>query len=43
MIATPAEYAKAQEELRSLEQRLDALLKAHPMGAKGYTKAGVRR
>lgn len=43
MIATTTEYEKAREELRSLEQRLDQLLKSNPPGSKGFTKAGVRK
>ena len=43
MIANATEYDKAREELRSLEQRLEELLKAHPVGSKGFTKAGVRK
>jgi hypothetical protein len=43
MIANAAEYAKAQEELRSLEERLARLQQTHPIGAKGFTKAGVRK
>ena len=43
MIANATEYAKAQEELRALEERLARLQQAHPIGAKGFTKAGVRK
>jgi hypothetical protein len=43
MIANATESEKAREELRSLEQRLEQLLKAHPFGSKGFTKAGVRK
>lgn len=43
MITNPAEYEKAREELRSLEQRLERLQQAHPIGSKGFTKAGVRK
>jgi hypothetical protein len=42
MIANPIEYEKAQNELRSLEQRLARLQQAHPIGSKGFTKAGIR-
>ncbi|MEX0724988.1 MAG: hypothetical protein WD065_01880 [Planctomycetaceae bacterium] len=43
MIATVDEYAKAREELRDLESRLDRLLKENSIGSKGFTKAGVRK
>lgn len=43
MIATPTEYEKAQEELRSLETRLADLLQTNPAGSKGFTKAGIRK
>ena len=43
MIATATEYSKAQEELKALEERLARLQREHPGGAKGFTKAGVRK
>lgn len=43
MITTTIEYEKAQEELRSLEARLDRLQQSHPVGSKGFTKAGIRK
>jgi hypothetical protein len=44
LIANADEYQKAQDELRSLEQRLERLQQSHPArGAKGFTKAGVRK
>lgn len=43
MIASIAEYEKAQEELRTLEQRLSTLQQRHPIGSKGFTKAGIRK
>jgi hypothetical protein len=43
MIASAVEYEKSQEELRLLEQRLERLQKSHPIGSKGFTKAGVRK
>ncbi|HZK82252.1 MAG TPA: hypothetical protein VFC46_14320 [Humisphaera sp.] len=43
MIATPTDYEKAQEELRDLTDRLQRLQQSHPAGAKGFTKAGVRK
>jgi hypothetical protein len=41
MIATPIEYEKAQEELRSLEARLSQLQQTNSGGDKGFTKAGI--
>ena len=43
MIASVQEYEKAQEELHSLEQRLERLQQTNPIGSKGFTKAGVRK
>lgn len=44
MIVDATEYERAQDELRSLEERLARLQQAHPAGgAKGFTKAGVRK
>ena len=43
MIANAAEYVKAQDELRDLEQRLQRVQQAHPAGSKGFTKAGIRK
>ena len=43
MIANPVEYEKAQEEIRTLEERLSRLQQAYPIGAKGFTKAGIRK
>ena len=43
MITTAKQYQKAQEELRQLEARLHRLQQSHPLGAKGFTKAGVRK
>lgn len=43
MIATTVDYQKAQEELRSLEQRLARLQETNPAGSKGFTKAGIRK
>ena len=42
-IANSTEYAKAQEELQSLEERLRQLQQSHPVGSKGFTKAGIRK
>lgn len=43
MIANPTEYQKAQEEIRALEERLERLQQNHPIGSKGFTKAGIRK
>jgi hypothetical protein len=43
MISNQVEHAKAEEELRVLEERLVRLQEAHPIGAKGFTKAGIRK
>ena len=43
MIANPTDYQIAQEELHALEARLDRLQQAHPVGSKGFTKAGIRK
>ena len=43
MITNPVEYAKAEQELRDLEQRLEQLQQSNPVGSKGFTKAGVRK
>ena len=43
MIANASEYQKAQEDLRVLEQRLERLQRDHPIGFKGFTKAGIRK
>lgn len=43
MIVNPTEYQKAQEEIRDLEERLARLQKTHPIGSKGFTKAGIRK
>lgn len=43
MIASKIEYEKAQDELKSLEQRLERLKSEHPDGGKGFTKAGIRK
>lgn len=43
MIANTTEYQKAQEEIRLLEERLARLQKSHPVGSKGFTKAGIRK
>jgi hypothetical protein len=42
-IASDADYVRAQEELRRLEERLERLQQAHPLGSKGFTKAGIRK
>jgi hypothetical protein len=43
MIANAEEYQRAQSELRDLETRLDRLQRDHPLGSKGFTKAGLRK
>lgn len=43
MITTMHEFEKAQEELRLLESRLQVLRKEHPVGFKGFTKAGIHK
>jgi hypothetical protein len=43
MIANTTEYQKAQEEIHALEERLARLQQAHPVGSKGFTKAGIRK
>ncbi len=43
MITNILEYQKAQEELRDLEGRLHRLEQSHPVGDKGFTKAGIRK
>ncbi|MFO0810327.1 MAG: hypothetical protein U0746_17020 [Gemmataceae bacterium] len=43
MIGNLTEYHKAREELRGLEERLGRLEQAHPLGSKGFTKAGIRK
>ena len=43
MIASVSENEKAQEEIRDLEERLARLQAEHPIGSKGFTKAGIRR
>jgi hypothetical protein len=43
MIADAIEYERAQEEIRSLEERLARLQREHPGHSKGLTKAGIRK
>lgn len=43
MISNRVEYEKAQAEIRSLEDRLERLQQEHPIGSKGFTKAGIRK
>jgi hypothetical protein len=43
VISNPAEYEKARDELRMLEERLERLQQSHPVGSKGFTKAGIRK
>jgi hypothetical protein len=37
------EYEKTQAELKDLQERLDRLQRDHPIGEKGFTKAGIRK
>ncbi len=43
MISNAVEYEKAHSDLRILEQRIADLEREHPIGEKGFTKAGVRK
>jgi hypothetical protein len=43
VIANATEYQNAQDELRALEERLECLQREHPIGSKGFTKAGIRK
>ena len=43
MITTIAEYEKAEIELIDLQNRLAKLQQNHPIGEKGFTKAGIRK
>jgi len=43
VITSTAEYEKAHGDLRILEQRIADLERDHPVGEKGFTKAGVRK
>jgi hypothetical protein len=43
MISNLIEYEKAQAEIRDLEERLRRLQQSHPVGSKGFTKAGIRK
>lgn len=43
MITTAIEYEKAQAELQDLQDRLAKLQRDHPIGEKGFTKAGIRK
>ncbi len=43
MIANPVEYKMAEQELHDLEKRLNRLQGSHPIGSKGFTKAGIRK
>jgi hypothetical protein len=43
MISNLTEYEKALEELHDLEERLARLQQSHPIGSKGFTKAGIRK
>jgi uncharacterized membrane protein len=43
MITNTLEYEKAEQELRDLQNRLERLQASHPIGSKGFTKAGIRK
>jgi len=43
VITTTTEYEKAEIELIDLQNRLAKLQKDHPIGEKGFTKAGIRK
>jgi hypothetical protein len=43
VITNTVEYEKAQSELRDLQERLAHLQREHPIGEKGFTKAGIRK
>jgi hypothetical protein len=43
LITNQTEYEKAQAELRDLQDRLEKLQREHPVGEKGFTKAGIRK
>ena len=43
MIANVSEYQKALDDVRLLEERLERLQQIHPVGSKGFTKAGIRK
>lgn len=43
MITTVVEYEKAQSKLGDLQERLSQLQRDHPIGEKGFTKAGIRK
>ena len=43
MIVNATEYQKAEEEISVLEERLRRLQQSHPIGSKGFTKAGIRK
>jgi hypothetical protein len=43
VITNTVEYEMAERELRDLEKRLERLQESHPIGSKGFTKAGIRK
>jgi hypothetical protein len=43
MINNAVEFKKAQQEIRDLEERLLRLENSHPVGTKGFTKAGIHK
>jgi hypothetical protein len=43
VITNAIEYEKARPDLRDLENRLERVQESHPVGSKGFTKAGIRK
>lgn len=43
MITSVEEYQKAEDELHQIEERLSRLQQTSPLGAKDFTKAGIRK
>lgn len=43
MIANSSEYRSAEEELRTMEQRLARLQRDRAVASKGFTEAGVQK
>jgi hypothetical protein len=43
MITTIEQYHHAEEELHQVEERLHRIQQQHPLGAKSFTKAGIRK
>jgi hypothetical protein len=43
VITNAVEFEMAEQELRDLERRLERLQESHPVGSKGFTKAGIHK